>query len=308
MTLERRDAPAIISEPRVPPEPLVPARKRRRAGSAEQRIALGGLILFAFYSMAPVWWLIVNSTKDRRDLYNSNGLWFAEFHLGDNLEALATYNDGIFFRWVFNTILYSGVGAGVCTLISIAAGYSLAKFSYRGRSLGLGIVIGSFLVPSTLITLPLFLLFSQLGIVDTVWAVLIPFFVSPFGVYLAKVYVDGAVPDELLEAARIDGAGEWRIFVTIVLPMMRTGAATVFILLFVANWNNFFLPLTMLRGSDKWTLAVGLYSWFVNRSDSVVDLTALTITGALVSVIPLAVLMIAMQRYWRTGVTLGAIK
>ena len=168
--------------------------------------------------------------------------------------------------------------------------------------------MGSFLIPSTLITLPLFLLFSQLGLVDTVWAILIPFFISPFGVFLAKVYADASVPDELLEAARIDGAGELRIFFTVVLPLMRTGAATVFILLFVANWNNFFLPLTMLRGSDKWTLAVGLYSWFVNRSDSVVDLTALTITGALLSVIPLAIVMVAMQRFWKTGVTLGAIK
>lgn len=282
--------------------------RRRRPRSTEQLVALIGLILFAVYSVAPVWWLIVNATKDRRDLYNSNGLWFADWNLGTNLQALVEYQDGVFFRWVFNTILYSAVGAGVCTLVSIAAGYSLAKFAYRGRGVALGVVVGSFLVPSTLITLPLFLLFSALGIVDTMWAVLIPFFVSPFGVYLSKVYVDGGIPDELLEAARLDGASEWRIFTTVVLPMMRTGAATVFILLFVANWNNFFLPLTMLRGSDKWTLAVGLYSWFVNRSESVVDLTALTITGALISIIPLAVMMIAMQRYWRTGVTLGAIK
>jgi multiple sugar transport system permease protein len=196
----------------------------------------------------------------------------------------------------------------VCTLISLAAGYSLSKFTYAGRSAALGVVIGSFLVPSTLITVPLFLLFSQIGLVDTMWAVLIPLFISPFGVYLSKVYADGVVPDELLEAARLDGASEARTFFQIVLPMMRTGAATVFILLFVSNWNNFFLPLTMLRGSDKWTLAVGLYSWFVNRSDSVVDLTALTLTGALISVVPLAIVMIAMQRYWRTGVTLGAIK
>lgn len=304
MTVELRETP--ITGALALKKEAVPRPKRRK--NTEQLVALIGLILFAFYSIAPVWWLIVNSTKDRRDLYNTNGLWFADWNLGTNLQALVSYNDGIFFRWLLNTVLYSGVGAAVCTLISIAAGYSLAKFSYRGRGVALGVVVGSFLVPTTLITLPLFLLFSALGIVDTAWAVLIPFFVSPFGVYLSKVYVEGVIPDELLEAARIDGAGEWRIFFTVVLPMMRTGAATVFILLFVSNWNNFFLPLTMLRGSDKWTLAVGLYSWFVNRDESVVDLTALTITGALISVIPLAVLLIAMQRYWRTGVTLGAIK
>lgn len=282
--------------------------RRRSPLSREQLIVTMGLVLFAIYSVAPVWWLIVNSTKDRRDLYNTNGLWFAEPNFFGNLQQLATYQDGIFFRWVGNTVLYSAGGAAVCTLLSIAAGYSLSRFRYKGRGFLLGIVIGSFLVPSTLITVPLFLLFSQIGLVNTMWAVLIPFFISPFGVYLSKVYVDGMIPDELLEAARIDGASELRIFGGIVLPLMRTGAATVFTLLFVSNWNNFFLPLTMLRGSEKWTLAVGLYSWFVDKNDSFVDRTALTITGALISVIPLAIVMIAMQRYWRTGVALGALK
>lgn len=284
----------------------VPHNKAPR--SRGQLLVTVGLVLFAIYSVAPVWWLIVNATKNRRDLYNTNGLWFGEFNLFDNLTQLFTYNNSIFLRWLGNTLLYAGGGAIVCTIISIAVGYSLSKFTYPGRGLGLAVVIGSFLVPSTLITVPLFLLFSQIGLVDTVWAVLIPLFISPFGAYLAKVYVDGTVPDELLEAARIDGAGEFRIFVQIVLPMMRTGAATVFILLFVTNWNNFFLPLTMLRGSEKWTIGVGLYSWFVDKDQSFVDLTALTLTGALISIIPLAVVLISMQRFWRTGVTLGAIK
>lgn len=288
-----------------------PTSPRSRSGLGsrrEQSIALIGLTLFALYSVAPVWWLIVNSTKDRRDLYNSNGLWFANFNLPLNLEQLVTYNGGIFFRWLANTLLYAGGGAFVCTLISLAAGYSLSKFRFRGRGLGLGLVIGSFLIPSTLITVPLFLLFSVFGIVDTIWAVLIPLAISPFGVYLAKVYADGAIPDELIEAARMDGASELRIFAQMALPLLRTAGATVFILLFVANWNNFFLPLTMLRGSDDWTLAVGLYSWFVDRSDTTADRTTLTITGALISIIPLAATMIALQRYWRTGVALGSVK
>ncbi|MFB2587054.1 carbohydrate ABC transporter permease [Herbiconiux liukaitaii] len=286
----------------------VPVAKRRKPHNREQFVVMIGLILFALYSVAPVWWLIVNSTKNRRDLYNTNGLWFGEFNLWNNLSSLFTYNDGVFLRWMGNTILYAGGGALVCTIISVAAGYSMSKFNYRGRGVGLAVVIGSFLVPSTLITVPLFLLFSQIGLVDTVWAVLIPLFISPFGVYLAKTYVDGTIPDELLEAARLDGSGEFRTFIQIVIPMMRTGAATVFILLFVSNWNNFFLPLTMLRGSDKWTVGVGLYSWFVDKNQSYVDLTALTITGALISVIPLAIVLISMQRFWRTGVTLGALK
>lgn len=282
--------------------------RARRVDRREQRLIVIGLTLFALYSVAPVWWLIVNATKNRRDLYNTNGLWFGEMNLAENLHQIATYQDGIFFRWLGNTLLYAVGGAAVATLISIAAGYSVSHFRYRGRSLAMGVLVGSFLIPSTLITVPLFILFSRLGLVDTVWAVLLPLFVSPFGVYLCKVYADSTVPVELLEAARLDGAGEYRTFLQVVVPMMRTAGATVFILLFVGNWNNFFLPLTMLRGSDKWTLAVGLYSWFANKADSVADRTTLTITGALISVIPLAVVMIAMQRYWRSGVSMGALK
>ncbi|HMR48631.1 MAG TPA: carbohydrate ABC transporter permease [Arachnia sp.] len=279
-----------------------------RTGRREQRVVVIGLVLFAIYSVAPVWWLIVNATKDRRDLYNSNGLWFAEMNLGKNLSELATYQDGIFFRWVANTILYAAGGAAVATIISIAAGYSISHFSYKGRGVALGVLIASFMIPSTLITVPLFILFARIGLVDSVWSVLIPLAISPFGVYLCKVYADSAVPTELLEAARLDGAGEFLTFIRIVVPMMRTAGATVFVLLFVGNWNNFFLPLTMLRGSERWPLAVGLYSWFANKNDSVADRTTLTITGALLSVIPLAVVMISMQRYWRSGVAMGALK
>lgn len=282
--------------------------KARRADRREQRAVVIGLTLFAIYSVAPVWWLIVNATKDRRDLYNSNGLWFAEMNFGENLRQIVAYQDGIFFRWVGNTLLYAAGGAAVATAISIAAGYSISHFRYKGRSVALGVLIGSFLIPSTLITVPLFILFARIGLVDTVWSVLIPLAISPFGVYLCKVYADSTVPAELLEAARLDGASEFRTFWQVVVPMMRTAGATVFVLLFVGNWNNFFLPLTMLRGSDKWPLAVGLYSWFANKNDSIADRTTLTITGALLSVIPLAIVMISMQRYWRSGVAMGALK
>jgi multiple sugar transport system permease protein len=267
-----------------------------------------GLVLFALYSVAPIWWLVVSSTKSGADLYNSNGLWFSQFTLIQNLQQMANYQHGIFFRWLLNSLFYSTVGAAVCTILSIAAGYGLSRFVFRGQKFGLAAVIGSFLIPHSLLTLPLYLVFSHIGLLNTVWAVLIPSFISPFSVYLAKVYVDGAVPVELMEAARIDGAGEVRIFIQIVWRLMMTGGATIFLLSFVANWNSFFLPLIMLRGSDKWTLSLGLYSWLSTAADQTVDLTSLTITGALISILPLAIFMIAMQRFWKTGVTLGSLK
>ncbi len=295
---------SLLSRTADPEDPPTGVHQSR----ASRGLVLLGLGLLVVYSVAPVWWLVVSATKDQRDLLYSNGMWFADFHLLRNIEQVLTYDDGIFFRWLANSLLYAGGGAVVCTLVSLAAGYSLSRFRFPGRGLALGAVIGSFLIPYAMLTLPLYLVFARIGLVDSPWAVLIPSFISPFAVYLAKVYTDGAVPEELIEAARLDGAGEVRIFVQIVLRLMSTGGATVFLLSFVQNWNQFFLPLTMLRGEDRWTLSLGLYYWNSRRDDAEIDLTALVLTGSLLSVIPLAVFMIALQRYWRTGVTLGSLK
>ncbi|TKA08888.1 carbohydrate ABC transporter permease [Actinacidiphila oryziradicis] len=287
---------------------LSPRTVRAVRPDRSNRLVLLALCLFTLYSVAPLWWLIVAATKDQAALYQSNGLWFSGMHLWQNLKQLFHYNHGIFLRWTANSLLYAGVGSAGGTLIALAAGYGLARFDFHGRRLAFGLVVVSFLIPTALLTLPMYLLFSRAGLVDTVWAILIPAFINPFSVYLAKVYTEASIPPELLEAARIDGAGEVRIFFSIVLRMMTTGAATVFLLAFVNTWNSFFLPLTMLRGETKWTLVLGLYDWSGRRLETGVDLTSLVLTGALMSVIPLAVVMVAMQRYWRTGVTLGALK
>jgi len=277
-------------------------------GRGGQRFLLLGLILAGAYSLFPVWWLIVAATKDRTGLYQTNGLWFSGMHLWDNLHQLVTYDHGIFLRWTANSFLYAGVGSLGGTLIALATGYGLARFDFPGRGVVFACVVGSFLIPIALLTLPLYLVFSSIGLVDTPWAMLIPCLINPFSVYLAKVYTEATVPFELLEAARLDGAGELRIFFSIVLRMMATGGATVFLLAFVNTWNAFFLPLTVLRGEENWTLNLGLYNWTGKRLESGIDLTSLVLTGALLSIVPLAIMMTAMRRYWRTGVTLGALK
>ncbi|TDU03397.1 multiple sugar transport system permease protein [Streptomyces sp. 846.5] len=283
------------------------AARTPAAKHAKPLITLG-LAAFVLYSVAPVWWLLVASTKDQPALYSSNGLWFSGMHLWENVRQVFTYDGGIYLRWIANSLLYAGGGSLAGTLIAMAAGYGLARFEFHGKRLAFGLIIVSFLVPTALLTLPLYLLFSHLGLVDTPWAMLIPTCINPFSVYLATVYTEAAIPAELLEAARMDGAGEVRIFFSIVLRMMTTGAATVFLLAFVGTWNAFFLPLTMLHSEKNWTLALGLYDWSGKRLESGVDLTSLVLTGALLSIIPLGALMVAMRRYWRSGVTLGALK
>ena len=267
-----------------------------------------GLVLFLIYSIAPVWFLIVSATKSQRDLYTTNGLWFADFHLFDNARDLFTYHDSIFLRWLANTLVYGVAGTVGMTIICVACGYALAMYQFRGRGILMGCIIASFLIPGALLTIPSFLLYTRMHIVDTPWAIIVPHFFSAFSVYLAKVYAEGAIPPELLEAARVDGAGEYRAFFTIGARLMTTGSATIFLLGFVGSWNSFFGPLVFLRGEQKWTVMLGLYSWLNIKMDRSVDLTGLVIVGSIVSLVPIVALMLAMQRYWRSGITLGSLK
>ncbi|MEU0806797.1 carbohydrate ABC transporter permease [Streptomyces sp. NPDC005970] len=297
------------------PTPAKPRAVRRRTapgavrhGKRTKVLVITGLAFFVIYSLAPVWWLLVAATKSQNDLYTSDGLWFSRIHLGENLRQLFTYQDGIFLRWMWNTVYYGVVGTAGMTLICVACGYGLAMYEFRGRGVLMGCIIGSFLVPSALLTIPSFLLYSDLQLIDTPYAIILPGFFNAFSVYLAKVYAEGAIPPELLEAARIDGAGEYRIFFQIGVRLMSTGAATIFLLGFVASWNNFFGPLIFLRSQEKWTVMLGLYSWLKVKMDTSTDLTGMVVVGSIVSLLPMVVLMISLQRFWRSGITLGSLK
>jgi multiple sugar transport system permease protein len=265
------------------------------------------MVLFLAYSLFPVWWLLVSSTKNLSDLYQTFGLTFAHWNLGSNVSQTLDYQNHIYLRWVWNSIVYSTLGSAGCTLISVAAGYGMAKFRFRGRGALFALTIGCSLLPGALLALPLYLLFSKIGLVGSMWSLLIPYWCNPFCVYLGRVYADSSIPDELLEAARLDGASETRIFGSISLRLMMTGAVTIFILDFIAIWNNFFLPLFMLSGQNSFPVVLGLYSWNEQVLQSQ-DMTNLVITGSLLSVIPLAIFMISLQRYWRSGILVGSLK
>jgi multiple sugar transport system permease protein len=278
------------------------------ARGSSRWVVLGVLIALTLYAVGPLWWLLVAATKNQQDLYTTSGLWFTRLNLWENLITLFTYQDGIYSRWLWNTVVYAGLGSLGLTLVALAAGYGIAKYRYRGRGLTMCLIIASFLIPGSLMIVPSFILFVNLGLYDTIWAMILPGMFGSFSVYLAKVYAEGAVPSELMEAARIDGAGEYRIFFSMGLRMMSTAGATIFLLHFVASWNTFMWPLVFLKGVEKWPVMLGMYAWLSRGTDSAVDLTSLVITGSLVSTVPMVVLMIAMQRYWRSGVTLGSLK
>lgn len=248
------------------PAPAWPSARRssaKRLSRPHWPAVLIGAVLFVVgaYFLLPLFWLFVAATKTTGDLFSTFGLWFApRFQLGENVQALVSYDGGVFGRWMLNSVLYSGVGALVSTLVAALAGYTLAKFSFPGRNLFFSSVLGANLVPSTALVLPLYLLMSRFGLTNTVWAVLLPSMVSPFGVYLARVYASASVPDELLDAARVDGSGELRTFMTIVLPILAPALVTMFLFQFVSIRNNFFLPLVMLSDPKLFPVTLGLQS------------------------------------------------
>jgi len=266
----------------------------------------GVLLLGAVYFLLPIWWLIVSATKSSTQLFGSPPLWFAGgFSLFDNIRDILTTQDGLFGRWLLNTFLYAGVGAAGATLFSAAAGYVLAKYEFRGREAIFVAILASVLLPAALLVIPLYLLFSQLGIINTIWAVLIPSVVSPFGVFLSRIYAKDSISDDLIAAARVDGAGDLRIFFTISLRIMSPALITVFLFSFVGIWNNFFLPMVTLTDNSLWPVTLGLY--FLNSQPSQMNYN-LVITGALLSTIPLIAAFFGLQKFWRADLSAGAMK
>ncbi len=263
--------------------------------------------IFTLYFLIPIWWLLVASTKDTGDVLTTAPLWFADFNFFANIGDLAAFRDGVYFRWLGNSVLYAGLGALVATVFAGMAGYALAKYDFRGRDRIFNVILGGVLVPSTALALPLFLMFSQVNLTNTFWAVFLPSIASPFGVYLSRIFAASAVPDELLEASRLDGSGEIRTFYTIGWRLMLPGLVTVFLFQFVAIWNNFFLPLIMLRSESLFPVTFGLYAWNT-QLNQLPELRSLVLIGALLSIIPLIVMFLSLQRFWRNGVGSGALK
>ncbi|MEV7002367.1 carbohydrate ABC transporter permease [Streptomyces sp. NPDC093982] len=297
------------AEPSATPRPTTAARRRRTTPDTllSKGVVNGLLIVAAGYTLMPVTWLLFAATKNHRDLFATSGFAFGDFNLFANLHQVLTFNDGIYLRWFGNSVLYSVVGSAASTFICVATGYAFDKYDFRGKEKLFGLVLGGVLVPTTVIQLPMYLLATKAGVVNTYWALLLPALVNPFGVYLARVFSEGYVPNEILEAARVDGAGELRTFARIALPMLAPGFMTIFLFSFTASWNNFFGALVMLNDEQLYPVNLGLFMWN-SVTQQQPEFYSLVITGSLVAVVPLIVAFVCLQRFWRSGLTAGAVK
>ncbi|MFD9541068.1 carbohydrate ABC transporter permease [Streptomyces sp. NPDC060022] len=283
-----------------------PVRPRRIPGLSTVPVFVF-MALVAGYMLLPVYWLLVSATKSQSDLVSTPGLLPADWHLGENLGSLFAQQDGVYARWLVNSLAYAGAGAAVGTLLAAMAGYALAVYRFKGREAVFSVVLGGVLVPATALALPLFLLFAEADATNTFWSVFLPSVVSPFGVYLSRIFATASIPEEVIEAARIDGAGEWRIFRSIALRMMSPALVTVFLFQFVVIWNNFLLPLIMLQDERLYPVTLGLFTW-QSQTSRMPELQTLTLVGALVSVVPIVITFLLLQRYWRAGLAAGAVK
>jgi multiple sugar transport system permease protein len=264
------------------------------------------------YFLLPLFWLVVASTKSVSDLFHSFGLWFSggNIELIANIRAVLSYDDGVYLRWFANTSLYAVVSAGGAALLATVAGYGFAKYDFPGKNAMFGTVLGSIMVPSTALAIPTYLLFSRIGLVDTPLAIILPSLLSPIGLYLMRVYAADAVPDTLIQAARMDGASEARIFLTVAFRLLVPGFITVLLFTLVATWNNYFLPLIMLNDPSLFPVTVGLAQWNAQATggSGAQALFNLVLTGSLLSIIPLMIAFVFLQRFWYSGLSAGAVK
>jgi|TARA_B110000259_G_scaffold188337_1_gene246558 multiple sugar transport system permease protein len=291
------------------------ATKRLRSKPLKQKNTIAHLFLgaMAIYFIIPFWWIIVASSKDATGLFSGNSsLWFGDsVDYGQNLVALFTFDNGIYLTWLGNSALYALAGGVGATVLAVLAGYAFAKFAFWGRRFSFSLLLGAVMVPQTALVIPTFILLANMGLTNTIWAVILPSLLNPFGVYLMYVYAKDAVADELLDAARVDGAGEFRTFLQVALPLLKPAVVTVLLLSIVSTWNNYFLPLAMISDTKLLPVTVGIGLWqglASGNNSGGASLWGIIIIGSLVSIIPLAIAFLSLQRYWQGGLSIGSLK
>jgi multiple sugar transport system permease protein len=296
------------------PHPTSPARAVRAFGSRALIAVL--LLLFAAFFLIPILWLLLAGTKSSDALVNHSPFSFGSLHdLRSNFDHLMSFQDGAVKTWMKNSIVYA-VGSLVLTLlVSIPAGYALAKINFRGRRLLLITTLVVMLMPASALVLPVFLELNWAHLINTPLSVIMPFSFFPFGVYLTYIYFSTTIPADLLAAAKLDGCGDFRAFLHVGLPLAAPVVALVGFFSFVQNWNNFFLPYVMLPGSSEYPMQVGLTQMLASTPtfNPVVGANAQVqppelILATLISIAPVLIIFLFSQRFLVSGMTAGGVK
>ena len=275
-----------------------PTGRRRRRGIWVYLVLGAGVLLM----LAPFAWMLLGSFKPEAELQRVPPTWWPETPSLDNYRQLFDRLD--FPRFFANSVLVAvAVTVGNLVFCSMV-GYALAKLDFAGKRLLFGLVLGMLMVPGVVTFVPLFVLVSNLGLVNTYPGLILPFLVTPLGVFLMRQFIMG-LPDELIEAARIDGAGEWRIFARVIMPLCGPALATLSILTFLSSWNNFLWPLVVAQSEDKYTLPVALALYSIGQNAT---RYGLLLAGSVVVILPVIALFVALQRHFVQGIATTGIK
>jgi multiple sugar transport system permease protein len=305
MTTTTRSEPALMTD--APEEPAAPRRSRRDrfGGVGEPQpipwvyvVLTGGLVVL----VGPFLWMLLGSFRPDRELKQVPPARLPQHPTLDNYRHLFSQLD---FPTFF---LNSAVVAAAITLGNLIfcsmLGYALAKLHFPGKKVVFGLVLGTLMVPGVVTFVPLFVLVSNLHMVNTYPGLVFPFLAGPFGVFLMRQFIQ-SLPDELIHAARVDGAGEWRIFRSIILPLCKPALATLGILTFLTSWNMFLWPLVVAQSEDRYTLPVALaiYAIGENKSDY-----GLLMAGSVVIITPVLVVFLVLQKHFVRGIAMTGIK
>ena len=275
---------------------------RRRPGVravAVRGLRTGILLLFAVFFAVPLLWLVLATTKSGAQLQLGAPLGWGSLHqLSRNWHALTAINGDAYLAWFGNSVEYVFGALFIVLLVDVPAGYGLAICDQRWRRPLLLATLLLMLIPNTVLVLPLFLEMNAAHLIGNPLSVILPFSFFPFGVFLAYLYFSTSIPRDALDAARIDGCSELQVFLRVALPLSKPVIALIALFSFVANWNNYFLPLLMLPSSDGYPLQVGLAE--LPRASPVLAL------GSLLSVLPVVLVFLVSQRYLLAGLTTGS--
>ncbi len=297
-----------------------------RVASAVILVVLAALFLF------PLYWIVTGAFKPAADIYSVDPVWWPSSWTMDNFARLldkrsaplwelaipfsayfSSNGKPIYFsvgptlpaafRWLINTVFMAVVAMLLTCITAALAGYALAKKRFVGRGLIFSLIICAMALPKQVILIPLLREMSQLNLYDTLWSVIFPTVGWPFGVFLMKQFSEG-IPGEILEAARIDGAGELQTFNVIVLPMVKPGVGALAIFTFINSWNDYFMQLIMLTSGNNYTLPLGIATL---QGETSVDMGML-MAGAALAALPIIVVFLIFQKYFTKGITMGAVK
>ncbi|MDR3473982.1 MAG: carbohydrate ABC transporter permease [Devosia sp.] len=273
------------------------------------------LIAFALFFVVPLVWLLIAPTKTDRQLLLDGPFSFGSFAtLAENWSSLVAYQGGLIWTWIGNSAFYCAAALVITLIISIPAGYALALTEFRGRRLLLVATLIVMLIPNTALVLPIFLELSAVKLIGSPLAAILPFSFFPFGVYLTYIYFSTAISRDLLDAARLDGAGEFQVFARVAMPLATPVIALVGFFSFTGNWNNYFLPYVMLPG-HRAPIQVGLAELLsnvpqfnpTNAASTTISLSSLAL-ATIIAVAPVLIVFLFAQRFLVTGMTAGGTK